>query len=266
LKVLSVVNQWGIDCGNSLLRYVRSPAGVMMTMSARDSNKVVKQIGSLCLLFSVINGLPDTRSRRRFLLSNDLDNPEIKEKDLENCLKVLYEHRHYRRYSFKKAFDRGVNGVHLVYYLRHLVRSRVIKSFVYNKLGDNIRDRIRILKKIINGEEQNRGKVFILTGFSTSNKDKLNILKRLIRKRPTSGEQEVHVLNLLLSKAKVKKSGEHYSCHAVCLKVDMEGNCWLYDPGKITVKRISFELDEFEKLIDSLFDIYLVHKLEIKFE
>lgn len=234
-------------------------------MSARDSNKVVKQIGSFCLLFSVINALPDTEARKKFLLSDERGS-EIKEKDLENCLKVLYEHDHYRNYPFKKAFDRGVNGCHLVYYLRHLVEVGVIKSFVYNKLGDNLPDRIRILKKIINGEEQNRGKVFVLTGFSTSNKEKLNVLKRLIRKRPLEGEQEVHVLNLLLAKAKVKKSGEHHSCHAVCLKVDLEGNCWLHDPGKMTVKKISFELNEFEKLIDSLFDIYLVHKLEIKFK
>lgn len=235
-------------------------------MSAGDSNKVVKQIGSFCLLFSIINGLPDTQSRRKFLLSKDLNNPEISEKDLEEFMKVLYEHPHYRDYAFKKAFYRGVNGTHIVYYLRYLVRMGIVENFVFNKLGNNLAERIGILKKIINGEERNRGKVFILTGFSTSNKDKLGQLKRFLRKRPHNGDQEEHVLNLLLSKAKVKRSGEHHSCHAVCLKVDMKGNCWLHDPGKITVKKISFELNDFEKLVDSLFDIYLVHKLEIKFK
>jgi len=236
-----------------------------MTMSTGDSNKVIKQIGNFCLLFSILNALPDTQSRRRFLLSEDLDDDDINEEALKNFKKVLHRHNHFRRRPFSTAFNRGVNGVHIVYYLRHLEEIGVIRSFVYNKLGDNNAQRRGILKKIIDGERQNHGKVFLLTGFSTTNKDWLAKIKRRVRKRPLEGEQEVHILNLMLQCDLVRKNNEHQSCHAVCLKVDREGNCWLHDPGKITVKKISFEPKEFDRLIDSLFDIYLLHKFEIEF-
>lgn len=234
-------------------------------MSVESYPQLVKQVGNFCLLYSVLNGLPDALSRSKFLMCEDIRGSVVKEEHLMPFLRYLRSHRHFKKKSFEKAFEKGMTGVHLVYWLRHLESIGVVKRWVFNKLGDNNEQRREILKKIIDGEQQNRGKVFVLTGFSTTNDKILKGLKNRIKKRPHNGDSGNHILNVVLNDAKQKKSGLHQSCHAVCLKVDDEGNCWLYDPGKITVKQISFEPKMFEHFLKSLFDVYLLHKMEIDF-
>lgn len=240
-------------------------SGDITTMSAGNCHQLIKQVENFCLLYSVLNGLPDTLSRSKFLMCEDLPEVEIKKEHLMPCLRYLHSHKHFNGKEFEAAFTRGLNGVHLIYWLRHLESIGVVKRWVFNKLGDNNGQRREILKKIINGEQQNRGQAFILTGFSTTNKDMLQTLKNRIKKKPLEGDAEVHILNLVLKDNVTRKSGKHQSCHAVCLKVDDEGNCWLCDPGKTKVKQISFERKMFEDFLHSLFDIYLLHKIEIDF-
>ena len=164
--------------------------------------------------------------------------------------------------------------MHIVRWLKYLKKEEVIMSFTYNKLGNNLGERYRILQRIIDGEPQNRGHVFIVTGYNTTHEVVLKKLKKRIRekKRELDEDEPMHPVAIMLrntidektcNSAKLSKNDK--SCHAICLKVDNEGQCWLYDPGKTRVKLISKEPKLFDQFIHSLFDVYLVHKFEIRF-
>jgi hypothetical protein len=166
--------------------------------------------------------------------------------------------------------------------LKYLKGERVITSFRYKKLGNNLQERYEILRKIIDGEPQNRGHAFIVTGYHTTHEGIITKVKNRIRgpkkkgknkKRELNSDEPIHPVMLMFRCTKdvdncqsAKTSKKDKSCHAVCLKVDLEGRCWLYDPGKSTVKLISKKLTLFDEFIKSLFDVYLVHKFEVRFD
>lgn len=251
---------------------------------------VVKQTGSFCLLYAVINALPDNQARRTFLRNND---NTLTTKNFEN---YFINHPHFKKKELdaedsendsedsedEDPYYHGLTSLHIVLWLKYLKRERVITSFTYKKLGNNLQARYEILRKIIDGEPQNRGHAFIVSGYHTTHEDVLRKVKNRIRnkknkknnrKRELNSDEPIHPVMLMFRYTKdvvkcesAKVDDEDKSCHAVCLKVDYIGNCWLYDPGKSTVKLISKKPQLFDEFIHSLFDVYLVHKIKVGFD
>lgn len=239
-------------------------------MSAEDGLDVVKQTDSFCLLYAVINSLPNNEARRKFLMGTDQDTLNI-----DKFIEHLRTHKHFENSDESDAFYFGMTAMHIVFWLKHLKRNNIVSSFIYHKLGNNLDDRFNILKKIIDGHQVNRGRAFIITGLATTHEVHLKKLKdRLKRKkRELNGDEPMHPVDILLrndnfkpNRYSEKVSKGDKSCHAICLKVDKQGLCWLYDPGKIRVKPLSRDPKLFVAFIHSLFDIYLIHRIDIRFK
>lgn len=255
---------------------------------------------NLCLLFSILNVLESEEDRRKFLMSHGKGNdltyitqfikslPHHQEKKEENKKKKAVGGRE----NEVEEFPHGLMLKDIVEYCKHLKKLEVLRSWRIKISAFSLENMLMPSKF-----QANKGKAFLLTGATTTNKDKISKrVNSIVRQRESlvwsEGEdkgsrkrkrEEVEV-EYCKSRCQAQRMSikfdepnklptTDYTQHAIGMKYVDEQTLMLADPGKRVWKKILVEDMQNKKQVEkavktiteSLVDVYGVWSFNLEF-
>ena len=208
---------------------------------------LIRQTGNLCLLYSVLNALPNDNDRCKFVRSDD-------PYDVSRVVEFIQGLDHHK--ENEPGFPFGITCKDINWYLLYLKREGILESFVMKNIALNLP--VLLSRK----RRNNRGKAFIVCGHTTTDP---NIRKRVVKccTGPSPfDEWKAFRDRMRDGTARVRKCD--YSTHAIAIRFTMDNQPVLLDPGRkvpflLTSSNFGSEISK------SIFDYYVVCKFSLKF-
>lgn len=264
-----------------------------------EKRELVRQGNTnLCLLYSFLNILETEEERKHFLMS------KTREYDLEyivKFIKALPHHQEKKKKNkktmaeeSKEEFPYGLMVKDIVEYCKHLQCRGVLRTWKIQSTAFSLENMLMPSKNQVK-----KGKAFLLTGATTTNKDiidkrvkgivdqreKVNetpwegeVEQGVSRKRKREeeieyckGRYQAQLMDTKFREYQTKLRKADYAQHAIAMKYIEEDTLILLDPGKRVVKEVKVvnmrDRQDVKKAIqtitESLVDIYGIWSINL---